>query len=243
MLLLIRPLWRRRSAAAVVAVVAMAAVGICCAGVGAASVPEVSRPGEKPLPPAAETPVERTPAVSPERLGLRASMAATARLPAKPPAPGDGPAPSIGAAMAPAAPLSPADDGDGESGLLSPPPVAAPEEVAALSVMPQATEAPHLRIGFAPGSSELAAGSALALDRIASRLAADETLRLQLVAYAAGGDLTPGTARRLALARALAVRGHLIDRGIASNRMDVRALGDQVEDEPFDRVDLSVVRR
>jgi len=34
------------------------------------------------------------------------------------------------------------------------------------------------------------------------------------------------------------VRSYLIRQGVASTRMDVRALGDKVEGEPSDRVDL-----
>lgn len=139
----------------------------------------------------------------------------------------------------PTLPVDPAGSPD----LLPIPDISEETALAARPDRPVSPAAPHLRIAFGAGSADLAEGSALALDRIARRLEADETLRVQVVAYAAGEDLTPSTARRLSLARALAVRGHLIDRGIAGTRMDVRALGDQVEDEPFNRVDLSVARR
>jgi outer membrane protein OmpA-like peptidoglycan-associated protein len=62
--------------------------------------------------------------------------------------------------------------------------------------------------------------------------------RVQLEAY--GG--TPGDksseARRLALKRALAVRQLLIDSGVPSNRIDVRALGGVDDKGPNDRVDV-----
>jgi outer membrane protein OmpA-like peptidoglycan-associated protein len=42
----------------------------------------------------------------------------------------------------------------------------------------------------------------------------------------------------LSLSRALAVRAFLIEQGVRSTRMDVRALGDKVPDGPVDRVDV-----
>lgn len=64
--------------------------------------------------------------------------------------------------------------------------------------------------------------------------------RVQLEAY--GG--TPGDkssdAHRLSLKRALAVRQLLIDNGIPSNRIDVRALGGTEDKGPNDRVDVYV---
>jgi len=48
--------------------------------------------------------------------------------------------------------------------------------------------------------------------------------------------------RRLSFRRALVVRSYLIEQGVSSARMDVRALGNKVEGGgPADRVDLVVV--
>jgi outer membrane protein OmpA-like peptidoglycan-associated protein len=64
--------------------------------------------------------------------------------------------------------------------------------------------------------------------------------RVQLEAY--GG--TPGDkssdARRLSLKRALAVRQLLIDNGVPSSRIDVRAMGGADDKGPTDRVDVFV---
>lgn len=64
--------------------------------------------------------------------------------------------------------------------------------------------------------------------------------RVQLEAY--GG--TPGDkssdARRLSLKRALAVRQLLIDDGVPSARIDVRAMGGVDDKGPVDRVDVFV---
>lgn len=245
---------RRLQRALLVCAIALVVVCGLCRDAGAAL--EVLSPTEKPPPAGIDRSVAAEPPAAPDREPVHQSMAATARLLPKPSPPAGVPSPpgeerqpeaeaEVNGTARPTVPVDPAGSPD----LLPIPdisPVPGLSEETALAARPDRPEspaAPHLRIAFGAGSADLAEGSALALDRIARRLEADETLRVQVVAYAAGEDLTPSTARRLSLARALAVRGHLIDRGIAGTRMDVRALGDQVEDEPFNRVDLSVARR
>jgi len=62
------------------------------------------------------------------------------------------------------------------------------------------------------------------------------------MAYAGGGG-DASKARRLSLSRALAVRTYLIEQGIGSTRIDVRALGNAAEGGPPDRVDLLMLSR
>ena len=69
----------------------------------------------------------------------------------------------------------------------------------------------------------------------------EERTRLQLKAYASAQDSSASAARRLSLSRALAVRSFLIESGVSSTRIDVRALGAKSEAGPPDRVDLVVV--
>jgi outer membrane protein OmpA-like peptidoglycan-associated protein len=94
---------------------------------------------------------------------------------------------------------------------------------------------------FASGTSDLSNDAKAALDKLADNLKGDEKSRLQLLAYAA--EDSPSKARRLSLSRALAVRSHLIAKGIRSTRIDVRALGDQVPGGELNRVDLQVTDR
>jgi hypothetical protein len=63
---------------------------------------------------------------------------------------------------------------------------------------------------------------------------------VRLIAYASGNADDGNQARRLSLSRALAVRAYLIQEGIASGRLEVRALGNRSEGGPGDRVDLRV---
>ena len=96
-----------------------------------------------------------------------------------------------------------------------------------------------LQVSFPAGDSRLPASAHGGLKGIADRMKAQESLRLQIFAYAAGDDLSASAARRLSLSRALAVRTHLIENGVRSTRIDVRALGDKVADQPANRVDLT----
>ncbi len=78
---------------------------------------------------------------------------------------------------------------------------------------------------------------------VAAALGRDETLRLQLRAYAGGSDDSASHARRLSLSRALSVRSELIEQGVRSTRIDVRALGNKSKDGTSDRVDVILVKR
>jgi outer membrane protein OmpA-like peptidoglycan-associated protein len=123
----------------------------------------------------------------------------------------------------------------------TPAPAAAPAQVAAAPAARAATD-PIARLGFAAGGAELGADARPSLARVIEELQRDTAARLQLQAFASGGDDQGGQARRLSLSRALAVRGYLIEQGIASTRIDVRALG-RASDGPPDRVDVLLIRR
>jgi outer membrane protein OmpA-like peptidoglycan-associated protein len=124
------------------------------------------------------------------------------------------------------------------------PPEAAPDENGApsddqstTSDQPAAAQN-KTEIVFAEGSAELPPEATQQLDAIATKLDQDPSLRLQLMAYASGTDDEASRARRISLSRALTVRAYLIDKGVRSTRMDVRALGNKVEGDPADRVDI-----
>jgi len=116
---------------------------------------------------------------------------------------------------------------------------AADAEAALLAALP-AEDLPEgqVRIVFSPDSAIVPAGAEQPLRDLAAAMAADESLRLELLAYASGDEDSASRARRMSLSRALAVRAFLINEGVRSTRMDVRALGNNVEGEPADRVDI-----
>ena len=129
-----------------------------------------------------------------------------------------------------------------------PEPEVEPEtEMAALdpAAAPVAPAAPgeSMQIEFAVGETTLPKSAQASLAAVAVTLGQDETLRLQLKAYAGGGDESASHARRLSLSRALAVRSELIEQGVRSTRIDVRALGNKSENGTSDRVDVILVQR
>jgi outer membrane protein OmpA-like peptidoglycan-associated protein len=96
-------------------------------------------------------------------------------------------------------------------------------------------------VKFKAGATDLG-GAQPALDAIANRLLANENLRVQLISHATGGADDAMEARRVSLARAVTVRAYLIDKGVRSLRIDVRALGNRADNGPVaDQVDLLVV--
>ncbi len=71
----------------------------------------------------------------------------------------------------------------------------------------------------------------------------DEALNLQLLAYASGDEANASKARRLSLSRALEVRKYLMEMGVRSTRIEVRALGNKIEGSPAERVDVVLTAR
>ena len=149
-----------------------------------------------------------------------------ASLPPPPPAPPD-PPPLPQASVAPA-----------------PPPGARPRTAAVTSrPEPAASPGSLRRIGFLPGSAKLDAAAATELKAMADAMNRDSALRVQLLAYAGQSSDSASQARRLSLSRALAARSQLIEQGVRSTRIDVRALGNKSEGGPADRIDVIVTKR
>jgi len=94
-----------------------------------------------------------------------------------------------------------------------------------------------LRIDFLGASTRLTPEAERRLGSLAVTMMESDG-RLQLKAYAGGTVETLSSARRLSLSRALAVRSFLIEQGIRSTRIDVRALGRAEDDGPPERVDI-----
>jgi outer membrane protein OmpA-like peptidoglycan-associated protein len=138
-----------------------------------------------------------------------------------------------------------------------PPPVAAPKPaVQAPSAPPKPQRQASLpgpapkaaalgssSIAFAVGEADLDAAGKARLDGLAKRLKVQSKIRMQLLAYAGGENLSASKARRLSLSRALAIRSYLIGKGVRSTRIDVRALGNKVPSGKPGRVDLKIIQR
>ena len=178
-----------------------------------------------PMPPPMVT--EAQPAAPPPLAVLPPSPLAPPSAPALPPAPMLTPAPQA-AAPAPAAPAAPQ-----------------PQQLAALPPSSaSASGGKTVHLAFGESASQLDDRAKRDLDVLVRTIGADEETRLQLTAYAsAPGADNASQARRLSLSRALAVRTYLIEKGVKSTRIDVRALGNKNEGGPADRVDVVVARR
>jgi outer membrane protein OmpA-like peptidoglycan-associated protein len=152
-----------------------------------------------------------------------------------PPAPVPAPVPAPPPALAPAPAVS-----------------AGPGPVALTAQQPSASETPAAAAGaqealstitFDKDSARLPDAARDTLAHLASRMTEDATLEVQLLAYAAGDEENASKARRLSLSRALAVRSFLIDQGVRSTRIEVRALGNKVPQGAPDRVDIVGTKR
>jgi outer membrane protein OmpA-like peptidoglycan-associated protein len=98
-----------------------------------------------------------------------------------------------------------------------------------------------LRLTFASGQSDLSPGSAESIKQLVQTAPTGDTTTFNVLAYASGDPDDPSVARRLSLARAIAVRALLLTDGVPSSRIYLRALGSEPGQEPSDRVDLSVL--
>jgi len=214
-------------------------------------------PAPEPEPQMAEAapepqPEPAAPPPTPERKPAAPAAASLAPSPTPPPAPPPEPAQEAAQPLAPPPPSLP------EETVTPPPQVAAAPAVAEAPVPapaapqsapqtaalpPQALEEGAIRLSFTEGSADIGEDAKASLRELAKSLMSDGNARVQLLAYASSGGESASRARRLSLSRALAVRAFLIDQGVRSTRMDVRALGDKFEDGPPDRVDILPARR
>jgi len=136
-----------------------------------------------------------------------------------------------------------------------PPVIAVPtQRPEPMPVIPMAADAPGgaetipegLRVTFGPGRADLNPASVAAIRAYAAPFETPNGGTVNVVAYAAGPADDPSTARRLSLDRGLAVRAVLLNAGVVSTRIYVRALGTPPAGElagaSQDRVDLMAAK-
>ncbi|HET6607739.1 MAG TPA: OmpA family protein [Rhodopila sp.] len=195
------------------------------------------------LPQRPANPVVRLPRAAPNRgpvapqAGQPASTASLGASPGTPPAPRASietpPAPSPALPeqapqTASVTPIEPPQAG-------APPP---PPPVSATAGTAAAPTSAGLRLTFTTGQSDLSPDSAASIKQFAAATGGTATFNVQ--AYAPGDKDDPSSARRLSLARAMAVRTALVADGVPSARIFVRALGAQYGSGPPDRVDIDM---
>ena len=112
-------------------------------------------------------------------------------------------------------------------------------EEAQIAVLPAAGPVQvQARILFRGDTIELSGPAKVELIRVAKMLTQDQTMRVQLLAFAQGSDSGTGSAGRISLTRAFVVRAFLLDQGVQPVRVNLRSLADQVQNGPPDRVDV-----
>ncbi len=100
-----------------------------------------------------------------------------------------------------------------------------------------------LQITFPSGATKFADTDKAQLKSLVDKMLNDQSMRVELVAYAEGTDATANKARGLSLSRAQSIRGYLIDQGLRNSRVDMRVLGHKVKEGNPDRVDIIVLKR
>jgi outer membrane protein OmpA-like peptidoglycan-associated protein len=93
-----------------------------------------------------------------------------------------------------------------------------------------------------PGSSSLTNAAQAKLRDVAESMKSDALARVEIRAYTPETAQTESKARRLSLARALAIRDYLVRNGVADDRIDSRALGAVPSETNPDRIELYVER-
>ena len=195
-------------------------------------------PAPTPKVAAAPAPKPATPAPSaPKKLAEKkpAALAPTTSASAPPPPPpatisasAPPPSPMPATAEAPKAPAIPAAPATTEQ---------------ASTASTTSSDDGAVQVIFNGDDTKLSADGQAAVDRVLGELEKSDGVRVQLMAYAVGDDLTASQARRISLSRALSVRSYLIEKGMRSSRIDVRALGDKGEGDPKNRVDVNLIDR
>ncbi|MBF0129724.1 MAG: OmpA family protein [Alphaproteobacteria bacterium] len=197
-------------------------------------------------PPVSEVPRPRLPVVN------FASSAPPSEPPAAPPPPVTAPAPALASLPEPIKAVRMPEPPPQRLASLTPPET--PPEPEAPRPAAGKTDAPppaeraspsgdSLTIGFAGGASKVSEDAKAGLKALVGRFAHEQDTKIHLLAYAAGDDSNPSLARRLSLSRALEVRAFLIEQGVPSSRVEVKALGHKVPSGPPDRVDITVSQR
>ncbi|HVB69865.1 MAG TPA: hypothetical protein VNE67_18610 [Acetobacteraceae bacterium] len=108
------------------------------------------------------------------------------------------------------------------------------------SAAPAAPSPATLTLPFKPGQAELAPAETAAIARLVHATPQAGAPGFSVLAYAAGSPQNPSAARRLALARALAVHDALRAAGVPGSRIFLRAVGPPHGPGAPDRAELRV---
>lgn len=119
------------------------------------------------------------------------------------------------------------------------------EQVAeALAVQPDVeiaslTSEDHVTLVYEPGETTMnSTNTNMINEEILGILAEKSEIRMKIESFATSTDTSVNNARRIALSRALSIRSYLLENGVEPQRLNIKALGDQTNKSPKDRIDL-----
>jgi outer membrane protein OmpA-like peptidoglycan-associated protein len=198
------------------------------------AVAQASRPASAFVPPPAPAAAPKPAAAQPKPVVAQA---------ARPQPAATSTAASVPFSLAPGSSLAPAPPPQQQTRVASnePPPAHTPPATPMSSDQGGNGLVRQSQILFGPGAPDPVPEAIDAIKGLASplnsALAAGAT-RVQVIAYGGAKGDKSSDARRLSLKRALIIRQLLIDGGVPSGRIDVRAMGGTTDNEPTDRVDI-----
>lgn len=181
-----------------------------------------------PAPAPSLAPVPTTPSLTPPPVTMPDAQSKPSA--SSPPAIAAPPAPALGTSQPPAS----------TQPRVATLPPQAPTAVPPPPVVEPLARPDNLSVLFQQGAMDVPAAAKPDLNRMADWLKQNPGVRVQIVGYASTGKSAESEARRTSLYRTLAVRKYLVDRGVLSTRMDVRAMGSKTDRTPKDRVEISL---
>ncbi len=99
-----------------------------------------------------------------------------------------------------------------------------------------------LSLEFLPAQTEILHDDRAKIMKLVNEIKQDSRKRLKIKSYASQVDDRPGSARRVSLQRAIAIRSVMVESGIEGVRINVQAMGDAVESGEQDRADIQVIQ-
>lgn len=96
-------------------------------------------------------------------------------------------------------------------------------------------------LGYKGNTTSLAADQKSILDKTLLPKLADKGSSVQILAYSEPTKDSISGARRISLNRGLAIRDYLMQKGVAPDRIMIKALGENSKEKPLDRADLLVI--
>lgn len=121
-----------------------------------------------------------------------------------------------------------------------------PVQVASDSIAPTVQKTDNnslLMLEFLPTQTEILSDDRQKILGLVNKIKQDDRKRLKIKSYASQVDDSPGSARRVSLQRAIAIRSIMVENGIEGVRINVQAMGDATESGGVqDRADIIVIQ-